>query len=262
MKTFVFTILCLLIIAIAYRQPQNRWPSQTGMTLNRAVESGNLEEVSRMVESGASVEGNPSPGYSDRTPLESAFNQKDPDIALYLIDHGASLKPKIHSPYGPLLYQAARSDISIVKRLLDSGLDPNSGVNEFTPLHLLGGGNQGDRSYDTDQTIQAKIHLLIRYGANPNLQDQHGQTPLHIAAKHNTPAAVKALLEEKANPNLQDRDGNTPLHLAADMHSYEIIRMLLRANVNKHAKNKAGATPLDLVGDIESLLAKSTGGKK
>jgi hypothetical protein len=51
-------------------------------------------------------------------------------------------------------------------------------------------------------------------GANINLRNALGQTPLHIACDSGNYAAVQILLLYNADLTWQDRNGNTPLHLA------------------------------------------------
>jgi ankyrin repeat protein len=56
--------------------------------------------------------------------------------------------------------------------------------------------------------------LLIKLGANPNIQNKLGEAPIHKAADSALPRIVKILLDAQADPNLQTNDGETPLHLA------------------------------------------------
>ena len=55
---------------------------------------------------------------------------------------------------------------------------------------------------------------------------------------------MKSLLERGANPNLGDADGDTPLHGAAQRGNVKVLQMLLAAGANPNAKNKAGGTAL------------------
>lgn len=56
------------------------------------------------------------------------------------------------------------------------------------------------------------------------------QTPLHLAAKAGTPEVVSLLLEKGANPNVRDKEGQTPLYAMAMFaeHRAEIAAMLLK----------------------------------
>ena len=55
------------------------------------------------------------------------------------------------------------------------------------------------------------VELLLENGAQPDLQDRGGQTPLSRAANKGNERMVELLLEHGAHPNLEDKDGQTPL---------------------------------------------------
>ena len=61
----------------------------------------------------------------------------------------------------------------------------------------------------------AKVRtLLSTQGAQSfiNYQEEHGCTPLHIAAIKGHEAVMEKLLAVRCNVNLQDQNGCTPLH--------------------------------------------------
>lgn len=67
--------------------------------------------------------------------------------------------------------------------------------------------------------------LLVR-GANPNIQDAGGYTPLHYAAMHNHPELVRRLIQHKADPALKTRQSL----LASDVATTrDVIRAIKRA---------------------------------
>ena len=66
------------------------------------------------------------------------------------------------------------------------------------------------------------------------------------APKRDYTAVIKALLKAGANPNIKDNDGNTPLHVAAVSGQTEAITALLKAGANPHIKNNAGHRPIDI----------------
>jgi len=68
--------------------------------------------------------------------------------------------------------------------------------------------------------------LVIDCGVDPNVQDDDGDTPLHLAAWNGYLTIVKFLLEHGADPNIQDDDGDTPLDYGSNCE--EIIEEFMR----------------------------------
>lgn len=67
---------------------------------------------------------------------------------------------------------------------------------------------------------------LLARGANPNVQDNGGYTPLHYAAMHDHSALVRRLIQNKADPTLRTLHGL----LASDVATTrEVIRAIKRA---------------------------------
>ncbi|MGH0153018.1 UNVERIFIED_CONTAM: hypothetical protein FKN15_046536 [Acipenser sinensis] len=62
------------------------------------------------------------------------------------------------------------------------------------------------------------------------MQNDLYQTPLHLATYLNQPVVVQALVEKKACLELQDQDGNTPLHVACAQGYLECANELTREN--------------------------------
>ncbi len=94
--------------------------------------------------------------------------------------------------------------------------------------------------------------LLIKQGEDVNEQDRAGgMAPLHIAAgKGNLPQSVwMVLLDNGANLNIKDRYGRTPLHLIARAGDPRIAKMLIKKGARTNIRDQQGKTPLDIASD-------------
>lgn len=74
--------------------------------------------------------------------------------------------------------------------------------------------------------------LLLQNGANANLVDAHGKTPLMYAVANNDADAVILLLRFKADPNHAGQLGRTAMEMAHNLEHAEIFTLL----VNAHAE--------------------------
>lgn len=71
------------------------------------------------------------------------------------------------------------------------------------------------------------VKSLLARGANPNVINMHGQTPLSIAVRDGHVDMVNELVNHGANPEHCTRFGNTPLYIAAVGCHYEIAKLFL-----------------------------------
>ncbi len=85
------------------------------------------------------------------------------------------------------------------------------------------------------------VTLLIESGADVNLKDESGDTPLHMAA-FGEAEIVKRLLEQGADVNAVNDAGETPLHKAVQYPEYKVVRELLRHGGDKSRRSAQGLT--------------------
>ncbi|WP_206485855.1 ankyrin repeat domain-containing protein [Thalassotalea sp. G2M2-11] len=90
------------------------------------------------------------------------------------------------------------------------------------------------------------LQLCLEHGANPDTLDGYKSSPVIIeAAKHSRLANVKLLVKHGANFNLQNKSGNTPLHLAIAVKNYDIAHFLVLSGASLKIENKWGYTPVE-----------------
>ena len=107
-----------------------------------------------------------------------------------------------------------------------------------------------------------EIERLIKEGADINLPNKDGATPLYIASFNGHSEAIKALIAGRADVNKATNDGWTPLCIAAHKGHSEAIELLIESGANVDLPNKDGATPLLVASQnghsktIEALIKK------
>ena len=127
-----------------------------------------------------------------------------------------------------------------VKRLLRWGVNPNCYVflnkhTKTTPLWCAAYKGHGDVA-----------KLLLDAGADPDMANGSGLTPLHVATGMRTNDVVlcRILLEAGADPNKANRDGDTLLRKAHLQNQRDVIQLLL----------DHGADPRNIQGNTSGWL--------
>ena len=139
----------------------------------------------------------------------------------------------------PLHRAIENNDINMVRQLLnryDVNTRRNTDIRE-TPLTLAS-------SLYRNEIIQ----VLINAGADLNMEDNDGLTPLMSSfiddGFYNHVETIELLLDNNANVNYQNRNGETALHIASQLDRTEIIRILVDRGANVNIRDRNGNTPL------------------
>lgn len=72
----------------------------------------------------------------------------------------------------------------------------------------------------------------------------NGETALHYVVQRRDDVWTKFLLQRGANPNIADKNGITPLTIAASLGFVEGVEQLVKAGARVDTTNTAGETPL------------------
>lgn len=173
----------------------------------------------------------------------------------------------------PLHLAAAGYRVEIVQLLLASGADPNAAGNRrrSSPLHYAADGFITGSAWDEKRQVET-IRCLLDYGADFQLQDLNGATPLHRAVRTRCAAAVRCFLKAGADPTVRNKPGSTPFHLAVQntgrggtgaaasvSAQREIIQEFLSFGLSPNLKCGRGRTVMDCARNvwIRHLLAGS-----
>ena len=116
----------------------------------------------------------------------------------------------------------------------------------------------GEGFYVNDALLD-KLRIAIESGANVNIQTNRGYSPLIFLAKSDVTEPniemVDLLLRNGANPNLQDRGGETALHWASVRGFLEMVEKLLESeNIDINITNIDGRNALHSIFDDEEEI--------
>ena len=280
-------------------EPRATYRTPGGMTaLLYATREGCFECVKALVEGKADLN---MPDPEGVTPLIMAVTNMHFNTAAYLIKAGATVDKwdfwgrnavfcavDVNTlPHGgradrPSLDET--TSLQVIEMLLEAGANPNLQLKLLPPYRNVG----ADRGVDGMLTIGATpllraakaldapaIELLLKYGANPNLPNMRGTTPVMAAAglgsvdadtrgvftTEDTPlrsvASLKLLLDNGGEINAKDNiRGQTPLHGAAFWGWNAAVELLVARGADLNAKDNQGKTVID------SALGKAGGNSR
>ena len=90
------------------------------------------------------------------------------------------------------------------------------------------------------------LSYLLAKGANPNLADKKGTTPLMLATQLGYVDGINTLVSKKATVDQSNRAGETALILAVQLRNSEAVRALLKVGANPDKKDsRAGYSARD-----------------
>lgn len=192
----------------------NALDSSGWTALQRAAESGKLDEITALLAAGAAIDARSPTVYDGATAFEIALQFGQPEAAKLLLDRGASIAGATGT--NALALAARDGDDELLDVLLARGV-PVTGTRALSLAAKFG--------------RTGAIAMLLRAGApvNGTDADDHHYTPLIVACQEGQLDAARVLLDAGANIDALDDDHTNVLHWAvyaarpAEIHMYRDI---------------------------------------
>lgn len=206
------------------------------------------------------------------TALHYAAEFSNSEMAAQLIQSGVSVSQANSKRQVALHYAVMSARVELVELLLVQG-QADTNVQDFkgnTPLHYVASMDFSkldhvDEDEDDVEQLHAQIaELLLTHGADANLANDYGETPLLLAIRNEYEQVVTLLLQHGADVNRTSPSigGGAALHEAARMDAMQSIWSALVAyKADPSCKDAQGRTALELVLDtdrrqeLQALLA-------
>lgn len=190
--------------------------------LVQAAEAGDTATVQKLLQDGAGINERDAQG---RTAVMAATHGSQTDMVRVLIQAGADINIRDNRMDNPFLYAGAEGLLDILKLVIDAGPDTKI-TNRFGGTALIPAAERGH--------VEIVQELLTRTDIDVNHVNNLGWTALLEAIilgdggpRHT--AVVRYLVEAGADANLADGGGVTPLAHAQKRGYREMVEILQKA---------------------------------
>jgi uncharacterized protein len=216
-------IFVLALTAPAQAQiPPNPSELKAYSGLHAAAAQGDTAAIEKLVKSGAALEARDGQA---RTPLHVAAFQKKPEAAALLMKLGADANALEAQKYDAVTIAAVADDVPMLKVALAGG---NKATNITSPYHgtaLIAAAHLGhDEVVRTLIAAKAPLDHVNNLGWTALIES----IVLGDGGKRHV-ACLEALVKAGANVNIADRSGDTPLTLAKRRGFTEMVAILEKA---------------------------------
>lgn len=204
--------LDIVKLLLEHNAPVDAASVDGGTPLLVACQCNHLDVVEELVKAGASIHTQ----MSDRaTPLFVAAQNGHLKLVSHLISLGADINVKRTDGATALWIASQMGHTAVVAELLAHGAEVDSTRHDgATPLFKA-----------AHKGYTGLVELLVKRGASLGLL-KNGESALHAAALFDHLSVIKLLLAAGADPQLRNQDGMTPLDLAHEASNTQIVDYL------------------------------------
>jgi uncharacterized protein len=193
--------------------------------LLQATQRGDKEAVLKLLQEGADINVRDVQG---RTPVMIATYQHNTDMVRTLLHAGADVNIRDNNKENPLLHAGAQGWLDILRLAIEAHADTRL-TNRFGGISIIPASERGH--------VEIVRELLTRTDINVNHVNNLGWTALleAIILSDGDKAhqqIVQLLVDNGADVNLADKDGVTPLQHARERRFTEIERILLQVGAH------------------------------
>lgn len=156
------------------------------------------------------------------------------EVIKFLVSEGIDVNKKDKHLGSPILMAVRCNQTETIKYLLEKSAEKSpDNPRKWNLLHYAINNSQD----------AGLIEVLLRYGVTPDHKNFRGQTPLHFAARR-APEILKLLLDAGADVNIKDIKGQTPVFNAIDDQTKDNLQLFYKRGASIKEKDLSGRTPL------------------
>lgn len=164
--------------------------------------------------------------------LHAAASSGNEDVINFLLEEGLAIDYPTPEGWTPLFIAARDGQSEAAKLLIFRGADLNFQTDRGATALLMA----LTQKYPSESERQSLLEYMLKRGANPNLADANGFSPLYYAAALKNKDAVVLLLEYGAVP---DEENLSKISRLLAPQSDNISRQILTLLKKAHKKAKA-----------------------